>query len=231
MALTPQLKKEIYTYDAPWNTYTLAWSNHRDLSKSFRLAVGSFKLEYSNVVNVSAHISKSQSCRNILHLWLCVFSYCSLIQSRKSLTFSPPSSIHTQLHTCFGNLTKRVVPRTCLLPRAIIYDYGKSLMTTENRSVHLKWDSIMCVKNTICETTCFFPVCIELLFFFVLLLIVLVSCVLLGFSFGNAWNASFFSFFQIKISTWNFVLFIVVLHRFVCFIAHRNDRNSNHGLE
>ena len=63
-----KLKKEIYTYDAPWNTYTLAWSNRLEHSKNFRVAVGSFKLEYSNVVNVSVRILKSQSCQNILHL-------------------------------------------------------------------------------------------------------------------------------------------------------------------
>ena len=48
-----KLKKEIYTYEAPWHTYAIAWSNRRELGKGFRLAVGSFKLEYSNVVNVS----------------------------------------------------------------------------------------------------------------------------------------------------------------------------------
>ena len=53
-----KLKKEIYTYEAPWQTYSLAWSNMGDTSKSFRLAVGSFKLEYSNVVNVRNRNSK-----------------------------------------------------------------------------------------------------------------------------------------------------------------------------
>ena len=52
-----QLKREIYTYHAPWNTYAIAWSNRKENHKSFRLAVGSFKLEYTNVVNVSARVS------------------------------------------------------------------------------------------------------------------------------------------------------------------------------
>ena len=59
-----QLKREIYTYHAPWNTYAIAWSNRKEDHKSFRLAVGSFKLEYTNVVNVSARVS-------YIHLYHC----------------------------------------------------------------------------------------------------------------------------------------------------------------
>ena len=41
---------EIYTYEAPWDTYSLGWSvryNH-----PYRLAVGSFIQEYSNKVEI-----------------------------------------------------------------------------------------------------------------------------------------------------------------------------------
>lgn len=44
-------KKEIYTYEAPWTTYALAWSR-RGTNQKFKLAVGSFKEEYSNQVHI-----------------------------------------------------------------------------------------------------------------------------------------------------------------------------------
>lgn len=43
-------KQEIYTYDAPWTCYGLAWSNNK--SEPYRLAVGSFVEEYSNKVQI-----------------------------------------------------------------------------------------------------------------------------------------------------------------------------------
>ena len=42
-------KKEIYTYDAPWPVYGMAWSTKPE--HKFRLALGSFIEEYSNKVN------------------------------------------------------------------------------------------------------------------------------------------------------------------------------------
>lgn len=47
-----QLKKEIYTHKFPFNIYALGWSNRSEKDKKFRLAVGSFKEEYSNVVKL-----------------------------------------------------------------------------------------------------------------------------------------------------------------------------------
>ncbi|CAE7532128.1 wdr68, partial [Symbiodinium microadriaticum] len=44
-------RKEIYTYVAPWTTYALGWSR-RGTENDFRLAVGSFKEEYSNQLQV-----------------------------------------------------------------------------------------------------------------------------------------------------------------------------------
>ena len=43
-------RKEIYTYDAQWDTYSLGWSAR--CTHPFRLAVGSFIQEYSNKVEI-----------------------------------------------------------------------------------------------------------------------------------------------------------------------------------
>ena len=43
-------KKEIFTYEAPWEIYGMSWSVRPD--KRFRIAVGSFIEEYSNKVQV-----------------------------------------------------------------------------------------------------------------------------------------------------------------------------------
>mmetsp|Transcript_24825 Transcript_24825/g.49589 ORF Transcript_24825/g.49589 Transcript_24825/m.49589 type:complete len:335 (-) Transcript_24825:179-1183(-) len=43
-------KKEIFTYNAPWELYGMSWSVRPD--KKFRLAIGSFIEEYSNKVQV-----------------------------------------------------------------------------------------------------------------------------------------------------------------------------------
>ncbi len=44
------IKKEIYTYEAAFTTYALAWCRRPD--GKFRMAVGSYKEEYSNQVHV-----------------------------------------------------------------------------------------------------------------------------------------------------------------------------------
>jgi len=46
----PVKRKEIYTYEAPWMTYGLSWCRSRE--DTFRLAVGSFKEEYSNQIEI-----------------------------------------------------------------------------------------------------------------------------------------------------------------------------------
>jgi hypothetical protein len=43
-------KKEIYTYEAPWTTYAMGWCRRPD--GRFRMAVGSYKEEYSNQVQI-----------------------------------------------------------------------------------------------------------------------------------------------------------------------------------
>ena len=46
--------KEIITYDAPWTVYSMSWCRGREdyCSTGFRMAIGSFREEYSNQVQV-----------------------------------------------------------------------------------------------------------------------------------------------------------------------------------
>jgi WD repeat-containing protein 68 len=59
-------RKEIYTYDAPWDIFGLAWSHRTDsVNCKFRLAIGSFIEEYTNKVRIVKKSSTgafSQSC-------------------------------------------------------------------------------------------------------------------------------------------------------------------------
>jgi hypothetical protein len=71
------VRKEIYTYKAPWTTYALGWS-HKDPSSRFRLAVGSFKEEYSNQVSYSSSL--------YICVCLCVYSLHSTISIIKKDT-------------------------------------------------------------------------------------------------------------------------------------------------
>ena len=43
-------KKEIYTYQVPWTAYCLAWCRRQD--DKFKMAVGSYKEEYSNKIQI-----------------------------------------------------------------------------------------------------------------------------------------------------------------------------------
>lgn len=45
-------KKEIYTYSAPWTTYSMAWNRSGLPKDKFKLVVGSFKEEYTNELRV-----------------------------------------------------------------------------------------------------------------------------------------------------------------------------------
>lgn len=49
--IDPQ-RKEIYTYDAPWTVFSMAWSQRVDPSSRFRLAIGSYVDKYSNRVQI-----------------------------------------------------------------------------------------------------------------------------------------------------------------------------------
>lgn len=53
-------RKEIYTYEAPWQIYAMGWCQRSDPTDRYRLAVGSFTEEYNNKVQVrSNHIMTS----------------------------------------------------------------------------------------------------------------------------------------------------------------------------
>ena len=54
----PNPKQEIYTYQAPWIVYGLAWSNNN--AEPYRLAIGSFTEEYSNKVQVRRRAKTQQ---------------------------------------------------------------------------------------------------------------------------------------------------------------------------
>uniref|UniRef100_A0A7S2RUB0 Uncharacterized protein n=1 Tax=Mucochytrium quahogii TaxID=96639 RepID=A0A7S2RUB0_9STRA len=45
-------KKEIYTYQAPWQVYGMGWSERLDDHYKFRFAIGSFREEYTNKVSI-----------------------------------------------------------------------------------------------------------------------------------------------------------------------------------
>mmetsp|Transcript_9297 Transcript_9297/g.23111 ORF Transcript_9297/g.23111 Transcript_9297/m.23111 type:complete len:353 (-) Transcript_9297:535-1593(-) len=45
-------RKEIYTYTAPWPVFSLSWSRRPDPASQFRLAIGSYLEQYSNVVSI-----------------------------------------------------------------------------------------------------------------------------------------------------------------------------------
>ena len=45
-------RKEIYTYKAPWPVFSLSWSRRPDPASQFRLAIGSYLEQYSNVVSI-----------------------------------------------------------------------------------------------------------------------------------------------------------------------------------
>lgn len=53
-----QQRKEIFTYQAPWPIFSLSWSR-RPTSSPFRLAIGSYVEQYSNVVSI---IKKNPAC-------------------------------------------------------------------------------------------------------------------------------------------------------------------------
>lgn len=54
-------KKEVYTYEAPWEVYSLDWSERSDINKGFRLAVGSFVEAYTNCVDILMHDEATDS--------------------------------------------------------------------------------------------------------------------------------------------------------------------------
>jgi len=45
-------RKEIYTYKAPWTVFAMSWSRRQIPASPFRLAIGSYVEQYSNVVSI-----------------------------------------------------------------------------------------------------------------------------------------------------------------------------------
>lgn len=45
-------RKKVYEYEAPWDVFSLAWSNATAPTDLFRLAVGSYIEKYANSVHV-----------------------------------------------------------------------------------------------------------------------------------------------------------------------------------
>jgi len=54
-------RKEIYTYRAPWTIFGLAWTRRPDPTTQFKLAIGSYVEQYSNVVSI---IQKNPASEN-----------------------------------------------------------------------------------------------------------------------------------------------------------------------
>lgn len=66
-------KKDIYTYRAPWTAYTMSWCSKPGPENLFKIAVGSYKEEYSNRMSIiqlkeSANSSKDEVDRKFVKL-------------------------------------------------------------------------------------------------------------------------------------------------------------------
>jgi WD repeat-containing protein 68 len=58
-------KKEIFTYQAPWCVFGLAWSQRTATQSKFRLAIGSFIEEYTNKVQIIQHNDESNGLEKV----------------------------------------------------------------------------------------------------------------------------------------------------------------------
>ena len=69
-------RKEIYTYEAPWQIYAMGWCQRSDPGDRYRLAVGSFTEEYNNKVQVSCtsfdYIAVCRSFRRLDNVPTCL---------------------------------------------------------------------------------------------------------------------------------------------------------------
>ena len=52
MKMADTSRKEIYTYQAPWTAYSMSWCPRTDDMSRFKIAIGSYKEEYSNRLSV-----------------------------------------------------------------------------------------------------------------------------------------------------------------------------------
>jgi len=65
----PKGRKEIYTYTAPWTVYSMSWSKRGDGLSKFRMAIGSFREEYSNEVKLIQLVPRDTSSSLKLTNW------------------------------------------------------------------------------------------------------------------------------------------------------------------
>eukprot|EP00578_Thalassiosira_sp_NH16_P008812 CAMPEP_0181105758 /NCGR_PEP_ID=MMETSP1071-20121207/16161_1 /TAXON_ID=35127 /ORGANISM="Thalassiosira sp., Strain NH16" /LENGTH=378 /DNA_ID=CAMNT_0023189103 /DNA_START=149 /DNA_END=1285 /DNA_ORIENTATION=- len=73
---SPPQRKEIYTYEAPWTVFSLAWSNRIEQNSQFRLAIGSYIEQYNNTVQILK--TKYQSQPNSEQPTMQIYSACEI---------------------------------------------------------------------------------------------------------------------------------------------------------
>lgn len=78
-------RKEIYTYEAPWQIYAMGWCQRSDPGDRYRLAVGSFTEEYNNKVQVSRSDTTQACSRLWLELLLLLLRVVMLVTYMKDL--------------------------------------------------------------------------------------------------------------------------------------------------
>ena len=61
----------IYTYQAPWVVFGLAWSQRQEERNRFRLALGSFIEEYTNKVQIVQRNNESGSLERVGEFGTC----------------------------------------------------------------------------------------------------------------------------------------------------------------
>mmetsp|Transcript_8383 Transcript_8383/g.18782 ORF Transcript_8383/g.18782 Transcript_8383/m.18782 type:complete len:379 (+) Transcript_8383:436-1572(+) len=71
-----QQRKEIYTYEAPWTVFSLAWSNRIEQNSQFRLAIGSYIEQYNNTVQILR--TKYQQQPNSENPTMQIYSACEI---------------------------------------------------------------------------------------------------------------------------------------------------------
>lgn len=60
--------KEIYTYDTPWTAYAMAWCRRQSEDAKFKMAIGSYKEEYSNQLHIIQLVREQSGLRKFRKL-------------------------------------------------------------------------------------------------------------------------------------------------------------------
>lgn len=63
-------RKEIYTYTAPWTVYAMSWARRGEGRSKFRMAIGSFKEEYSNEIKLIQLVPRDPSIQTGLYRFI-----------------------------------------------------------------------------------------------------------------------------------------------------------------